>query len=370
MSYAIVRTAKLKTMGAIGGSLSHDQRTRDTPNADPERTHLNEHQGGTPEQIMQAINDRLPEKRRSDAVLCVEYLITASPDHFDGKQDDGAAYFRDAVDWLKERHGAENVVATTIHRDETTPHLVAYVVPIDPAGKLNAKHFLGGRAKLSEMQTDFAERVGKQHGLERGIEGSRAEHTTIKDYYGRVNMEAQKAPTIEVPDPKLSERLNPRAYGERVAEDVMEQMRPAWREMSAKASERDRAVKEAADAKAAHKAHSERLKPVEDAFRGLSPAGQKNLLYVVQAASERFREQEKREKQQEAERKAQQEAQKRAQEAEKAAKLAQTAQQQQSAPQPPQSALQPPQTPDWGEIARARLAEMEAKPRKDHDMEL
>lgn len=365
MSYAIVRTAKLKSMGSIGGSLSHDQRERDTPNADPERTHLNEHQGGTPEQIMQAITDRLPEKRRSDAVLCVEYLITASPDHFDGKQDDGAAYFRDAVDWLKERHGAENVIATTIHRDETTPHLVAYVVPIDPAGKLNAKHFLGGRAKLSEMQTDFAERVGKQHGLERGIEGSRAEHTTIRDYYGRVKQEAIKAPKIDVPDPTVSERLNPKAYGHRVADDVIKQMMPAWREMSAKASERDQAVKDADTAKAAQKAHSERLKPVEDAFRGLSPKGQQQLLYIVQGASERVREAEKREKQQEAERKAQQEAEKRAQAAEKQAQRAQQPQ----TPQTPQNAPQKPQTPDWGEIARGKLAQLGVK-QQDRDLEM
>ena len=45
---------------------------------------------------------------------------------------------------LEDRHGKENVIATTIHRDESTPHLVAYVVPLVD-GKLNAKKFLGGR---------------------------------------------------------------------------------------------------------------------------------------------------------------------------------------------------------------------------------
>lgn len=189
MSYAILRTAKLKSMGEIGGSLAHNYRTRDTPNADPECSHLNEHHGGdTPEQVMQAIRDRLPEKRRSDAVLCVEYLITASPEHF--AKSDGSAYFADAVVWLKQRHGAGNVVATTVHRDETSPHLVAYVVPIDPDGKLNAKHFLGGKAKLAAMQTDFAERVGQVHGLDRGIERSKAKHQTIQRYYAALEQPA------------------------------------------------------------------------------------------------------------------------------------------------------------------------------------
>ncbi|WP_171496447.1 plasmid recombination protein, partial [Acinetobacter sp. TUM15372] len=72
-----------------------------------------------------------------------------------------------------------------IHRDETTPHLVAYVVPIDLEGKLNAREFLGGRSKLSKMQTDFDNEV-KHLGLERGLEGSKAEHTTIKDFYAEI----------------------------------------------------------------------------------------------------------------------------------------------------------------------------------------
>mgnify|MGYP003467690282 CR=1 FL=1 len=43
MAYAILRTEKLKTMGNIGGSLAHNYRTRETPNAVPEPLHLNTH---------------------------------------------------------------------------------------------------------------------------------------------------------------------------------------------------------------------------------------------------------------------------------------------------------------------------------------
>lgn len=187
MAYAILRTAKLKSMGGIGGSLAHTYRTRETPNADAQRDHLNEHHGpGSPEAIREAIRDRLPEKRRKDAVLCLEYFVGASPEFFQGEQD-GAGYFAAAVDWLERRHGAANVVAWSVHRDETSPHLVAYVVPLDEAGKLNAKRFTGGKAALSRMQTDFAETCGRRFGLQRGIEGSKATHTTIREYYGALN---------------------------------------------------------------------------------------------------------------------------------------------------------------------------------------
>ena len=80
MSFAIYRTAKLKSMGEIGGSLSHTYRTRNTPNADESRIHLNEHSLETYNSCFDALKNAIPEKRRSNAVLCIEHLITASPD--------------------------------------------------------------------------------------------------------------------------------------------------------------------------------------------------------------------------------------------------------------------------------------------------
>ena len=70
---------------------------------------------------------------------------------------------------------------TGIQLDETTPHLVAYVVPIDKKGKLNCRHFLGGREKMTAMQTDFANVVGAKYGLQRGQEGSKAKHEEVKN---------------------------------------------------------------------------------------------------------------------------------------------------------------------------------------------
>ena len=79
MAYAILRAEKLKSFGEIGGSLSHNYRTRHTPNADPTRTPDNTHSSPASFSVMNAIKDRLPEKIRKNAVLCIEYLITGSP---------------------------------------------------------------------------------------------------------------------------------------------------------------------------------------------------------------------------------------------------------------------------------------------------
>lgn len=134
-------------------------------------------------------------------MLCVEYLIGASPEFFDNGET-GAAYFDAARWWLIDLHGADNVIFSAVHRDETRPHLVAYVVPIH-AGRLSAKHWLGGKAILSTLQTDFAKAVGQRFGLERGLEGSTARHTTVKQFYSAINAPPPALPHVEVTTPPM-----------------------------------------------------------------------------------------------------------------------------------------------------------------------
>jgi hypothetical protein len=66
--------------GEIGGSLSHTYRTRPLPMLTKTRIHLNKHIFETYNQCFDALKNAIPEKRRSNAVLCIEHLITASPD--------------------------------------------------------------------------------------------------------------------------------------------------------------------------------------------------------------------------------------------------------------------------------------------------
>lgn len=240
MGYAILRIQKLKSAVAVHRSMKHSFRAQETPNADPTLAHENTHIGAqSVAEGMAAFRARLPAKHRKDAVQCIEYLMTASPDAMKGKsRAEQDAYFRDALEWLRARHGAENVVYAGIHRDETTPHMYAYVVPLDAnTGRLNAKKWLGGARALRDMQTSFAHDVGAVHGLERGVEGSKAKHQTIKKYYARVNGSTPEQQQIEVPEPGLKDRLNPAEYGQRVAQAVVQQLQPVQRALQAKVRE-------------------------------------------------------------------------------------------------------------------------------------
>ncbi|MDE2422466.1 MAG: plasmid recombination protein [Gammaproteobacteria bacterium] len=226
---AILRVAKLKSMGEIAGSLAHTFRDRETLNADPDKTPDNEHSSIDAKTVKQAILHRLPSKLRKDNVLVIEHLITASPEYF--TSNDGSIYFDTTKKWLAERYGEENVISTHIHRDETSPHLIAYVVPLDSAtGKLNAKKWLGGKAKLSEMQTEFASYVEHLQ-LERGLKRSNARHTTIREYYAHVNaIERPNTPVIILPARKLFE--SDTSYTGRAEESALDQIKPQLEQMA------------------------------------------------------------------------------------------------------------------------------------------
>jgi len=254
-------------MGNIGGSLAHSYRTIETPNTDPNLTPKNYHSVATPEAVKQAIKDRLPEKRRSDAVLCIEYLITASPEWEGwGKSQEGE-FFKRSAQWLMDKHGEENIASMSIHRDISTPHLVAYVVPIDQRGKLNCKDFLGGRAKLNKMQTDFANTVADL-GLTRGKEGSKAKHTSIKEYYHDINHARDFSIETVSPKPEMFE--SKARYREKVTAAVIEQIEPTVKAANSILMDYEKARLDKSVAEASYDTLKKRVEPYLLATEGLN----------------------------------------------------------------------------------------------------
>jgi Plasmid recombination enzyme len=276
MKYAILRIQKLKSAASVRRSLQHAFRDKDTPNADPNRRSENSHFGAhSTREALDKFNERLPDKVRKNGVMAVEYLFTASPEIMAEKnraQQD--AYFVDALKWLEDKHGKENVVYAGIHRDETTPHMYAYVVPLDDRGRLNARHFFGEQNALGKMQTDFAERVGQKHALERGIEGSKAKHVKIQQYYAQVNAPLPKVPNVVYPEPSWKAYADPSAYGKQVAQSVMNQISPTYTAFATKATQVDATNSRVASLEAARKAseaaHAEKVRNLEAKLKTLS----------------------------------------------------------------------------------------------------
>lgn len=195
MPYAIARIAKLKQSN-LGGSGMHTSRQRNTPNADLEKQNIRII-GDTDSQknLNQLVLDKIsqhPQQRkiRPDAVYCVEFLLTASPQYFrPDNPTDGGYYQQDRLEawtdaskqWLEKQYD-DRIVRAELHLDEMTPHIHAYFVPLDENGQLRCHHFFNGRYKLQKFQDSYCNAV-KHLGLERGIKGSLSGHLDIKQFY-------------------------------------------------------------------------------------------------------------------------------------------------------------------------------------------
>jgi len=205
--FAIARVGKIKSMGQAAAAGGHNMRTRPTPNADADRTPDNVLLAG-PDDLPAAIRQRLTDAGvtpgRKDAVLAAEFVLTASPEFFTDKTPEQVRAWADSqTEFLRGRYG-DNLVQAVLHLDETTPHVHAAVVPITADNRLSMKDYIGGRQNLRNLQTDYAKAM-QEHGLQRGVEHSVAEHKTIKEFYGETQAaRRQPTPSVNI-KPKVSQ---------------------------------------------------------------------------------------------------------------------------------------------------------------------
>lgn len=201
MSFAIIRIHKHKSLASVAGVARHHSREIECPTADAARQKNNVRLGlakGSSKDVSQGIKSiidaaqaKAKRKFRSDAVKTVEFMITASPEFFaTASNKQKADFFKTSIEFVQKKYGKQNVVATWIHRDESTEHAHILITPIDGKGVLNARHFFGGADKLSQLQTDFAAEVAR-FGLERGVKGSKAKHQPCKAFWQRIFSEPQ-----------------------------------------------------------------------------------------------------------------------------------------------------------------------------------
>ena len=174
--YCIIRMRKVK-MTALKASQTHNERLTDrhsNPDIDISRSDQNivffktEDISEDVKRRVADIQSRQKRKIRCDAPVAIEYMITASPKAMAqlSKQEQ-ERYFAECLSFVEARHGFRNRLSAVLHLDETTPHLHMLVFP-ERDGKLDAKSFFKLPA-LTALQDEFAVKVGKQFGLERGV---------------------------------------------------------------------------------------------------------------------------------------------------------------------------------------------------------
>ncbi|WP_306821172.1 MobV family relaxase, partial [Klebsiella pneumoniae] len=298
-NYAIMRCKKLTGMGSVASALQHCYRERETPNADAERTPENYCSvSQSADEAMGKLRELLPEKRRKDAVLAVEYVMTASPEWWnEATPRQQAEFFARSEQWLENKYGKDRVVAAVVHRDEATPHLSAFVVPLTQDGRLSAKEFIGGRSKMRDDQSTYAESV-KKLGLERGIEGSRATHQTVQHYYESINRGTRSQVSIspEALEPRVLRKGIFTKDGEdqaAIAKRLSQAVNDGFAGTIAMASQSAQNAKRARDLQKTMDSQQKRLQSVTEPFKGLSREQMTHILTMAQTFQKQNHDREK-----------------------------------------------------------------------------
>ena len=107
-------------------------------------------------------------KTRSNSVLALDTIYTASPDFFTGRNNtENDRFFRDCLKFHESHFG--HIISAVVHYDETTPHMHVISVPLTKDNRLSARDVIGNKARMSKTQDAFFEQVGRSYGLERGV---------------------------------------------------------------------------------------------------------------------------------------------------------------------------------------------------------
>lgn len=193
--YAIFRVGdkKIKSVDQLKGFARHAEREILVPNAN--LSIKNDRLIGT-EKIIDDVKEYIKDvKLRKNSVLARDLVLTASPEFFKNASEElKNKWVQINIKWLKECFG-NNCTYATLHKDESTWHISALVVPrfFDEKKQkyilANARYF-DGIAKMSAWQDKYATAMQETFKeLNRGIKFSKAKHVQIRHFYTLLNKE-------------------------------------------------------------------------------------------------------------------------------------------------------------------------------------
>lgn len=196
--YCIMRTEKRKRTDLSGIQRENDRTATEYNNrVEPGMDILNVSlvQSDNWMQDIQQEIDRAGAHTRSNSVVALDTIYTASHEFFQGKTNaENDKFFEDCLRFHQRKFG--HVISAVIHYDETTAHMHVISVPLTKDGRLSARDVIGNRTQMRRAQTEFYEQVGRGYGLERGVQQDgpeKREHITAQEHRLReVRQETQR----------------------------------------------------------------------------------------------------------------------------------------------------------------------------------
>ena len=238
LNYAIFRSQPIMTTHDLAQIGSHNQREKQAYNSNPDIKVEDSFKNIELVPLNSKYVKGFKERQRSYTQMlnqsrnCVadELLFTASPKFFENmSNEDLMKWANSCMEFVYEDLGykKEQVLHSTIHLDEKTPHIHCVVVPLvkkfdkrtnTERYTISKKQFIKDKIHLSQLQDKYHARLTeKGFDLERGIKGSDAEHLKTKElkkatkYYENkvevINKSLDKA--ISDLDDKMQSNKNP-----------------------------------------------------------------------------------------------------------------------------------------------------------------
>lgn len=237
-NYAILRINKYHTFHQIHEQQLHNNREIYMPHIDANKTIQNiqliDPAGNYTDSWKRRIKSLEIEQNkkvntRRNSVLAIEVMCTFSPDMTD--QINIKDWAKENVKFLENKFGKENILACTLHMDETTPHIHATIIPIDKSGNLAAKNIINGPKDMKDLQTDYA-KLMEPFGLKRGEKKTKAKNQSLVNFYDSIN-KVEKNPAPVKKDDESNEEYIERLYS------YIKTMRLAYLNMKNKAKRTD-----------------------------------------------------------------------------------------------------------------------------------
>ena len=248
--YGIFRIEKIKLCdgGEAMGRLKHAFREFKNDSFDPELTEKNlSFQYSSAKEVMKAYKERVQSittekyKPPKNAVGLYECIVTSTAGAIPKEREQ--EFFEKTYEQLCKIFGEENVLAGTAHQDETTVHTHWFITPIFNTTsilrrtriekekgifrtvtqmQLNATHWTGSPALMSELQDTMWEGIFKNFGHERGEIDLTSDRTKKKK---NVRSDIRKRDLALSKKEKSLERIaeNQKNEGERLEEQRLSQ---------------------------------------------------------------------------------------------------------------------------------------------------
>lgn len=203
MGYVVLSFGKMKSYHQIGGLDGHIKREFNTDNVDLSESYKNKTLISTNgytlneawERRMQEVTAEFGKRpfRRNNSVMILEVVTGISHGQ---KGLDLNAWADKNIEWLKKTFGEKNILCSTLHMDETSPHIHTEIIPITSDGRLCARDFTAGKWAMTKLRNSYASEMA-EFGLERGEKKSKAKKQSLNKFYNAVeNAENAKLPPI------------------------------------------------------------------------------------------------------------------------------------------------------------------------------